>query len=281
MSQTHILDGTEIANTLLTELNEKIKTLAFKPGLATILVGENPASQVYIRRKIITCEDIGIASHPHFLPTETTEAQLTKLIQDLNQNPEIDGILVQLPLPKHINADEILSLIAAEKDVDGFHPLNVGKLTLGQDTLVPCTALGCLKLLKEIAADLSGLHAVIVGRSNIVGKPTSLLLLRENCTVTIAHSKTKDLEAHCKQADILIAAVGSAGLIKGDWIKPGAFVLDVGMNRKNDKLCGDVMFDKALGKAAAITPVPGGVGPMTIACLMHNTIEAALQRRGA
>lgn len=281
MTQTHIIEGKASALKLLEKLGHELKRYKFKPGLATILVGENPASQIYIKRKIATCTSLGIASFPHFLPETTSEKELINLIDTINRDDQIDGILIQLPLPPHLDTDKILTRVAPQKDVDGFHPLNVGKLTLGQDSLTPCTALGCLKLLKEITTDLSGLHAVIIGRSQIVGKPTALLLLQENCTVTVAHSHTKDLGELCKQADILIAAVGKPGLVKGSWIKPGSYVIDVGISRDEDRLKGDVNFGEALGKAAAITPVPGGVGPMTIACLMHNTLKAALQRRRA
>lgn len=281
MTQTHIIEGNQIAKNFLWQLSEKLKKLSFQPGLATILVGQNPASQIYINRKIKMCQELGIASHPHFIDNNIPEKELLDLIKKLNARDDIDGILVQLPLPQHIDSAKILEAISPYKDVDGFHPLNVGKLVLGHDGLVPCTALGCLKLLQEVIEDLSGLHAVIIGRSNIVGKPVAFLLLQENCTVTIAHSKTKNLDEICLSADILIAATGKKGLIKGSWIKPGAYVLDVGINRENDKLSGDVEFEKALGRAAAITPVPGGVGPMTIASLMHNTVEAAMRRRGS
>lgn len=252
------------------------KEKGFAPGLATILVGSDPASQVYIKNKNKTCADLGMKSEHHLLESTTSEADLLALVQKLNNDSTIHGILVQLPLPKHINSSKILEAIRPEKDVDGFHPVNVGKLVVGDDCLKPCTPFGVMRLLEEINYDLTGKNAVVIGRSNIVGKPISLMLLAKNATVTITHSKTKDLPAVVRQADVVIAAVGIAHFVKGDWIKKGAVVIDVGINRLPDgKLAGDVDFAEASKVASAITPVPGGVGPMTIAMLMANTLQAA------
>ena len=255
------------------------------PGLAVVLVGEDPASEVYVRNKGKQTVEVGMASFEHRLSDQTTERELLVLIDQLNSDPTVHGILVQLPLPAQINTHAVINAIDPDKDVDGFHLINVGRLTTGESGLVPCTPLGCMMLLRAYAGDLSGQNAVIVGRSNIVGKPMAALLLAAHCTVTVAHSRTKDLTDVCRQADILIAAVGRAEMIQGDWIKPGATVIDVGINRidgENGKkrLVGDVEFASASAVAGAITPVPGGVGPMTIACLLRNTVQAACAVNG-
>jgi methylenetetrahydrofolate dehydrogenase (NADP+)/methenyltetrahydrofolate cyclohydrolase len=257
------------------EANEGVK-----PGLAVVIVGEDPASQIYVRNKGETTLRAGMRSDTHRLPDTISQEDLLALIATLNADADIHGILVQLPLPKHIDSSVVLDAIDPDKDVDGFHVVNAGRLAVGLPGMVPCTPLGSLMLLKDQLGDLTGLNAVIVGRSNIVGKPMAQLLLAENCTVTVAHSKTRDLAALCRTADILVAAVGRPEMIKGDWIKPGATVIDVGINRQTDgpnagKLCGDVDFDSAKEVAGLITPVPGGVGPMTITMLLANTLEAA------
>ncbi|MCP3395054.1 bifunctional methylenetetrahydrofolate dehydrogenase/methenyltetrahydrofolate cyclohydrolase FolD [Bradyrhizobium sp. CCGB12] len=252
-------------------------------GLAVVLVGEDPASQVYVRNKSAQTREVGMNSFEHRLAADASEGELLALVTKLNLDPAVDGILVQLPLPPHMNAERVINAIAPHKDVDGFHISNVGLLGTGQRALVPCTPLGCMMMLKEVHGDLSGLEAVIVGRSNIVGKPLAQLLIMANCTVTVAHSRTRDLPSVCRRADILVAAVGRAQLIRGDWIKPGASVIDVGINRVErdgkSRLVGDVDFDEAAAVAGAITPVPGGVGPMTIACLLVNTLTAAHRAR--
>lgn len=252
-------------------------------GLAVVLVGEDPASQVYVRNKSSQTREVGMNSFEHRLPADASEDELLALVARLNLDPAVDGILVQLPLPPHMNAERVINAIAPHKDVDGFHISNVGLLGTGQRALVPCTPLGCMMMLKEVHGDLSGLEAVIVGRSNIVGKPLAQLLIMANCTVTVAHSRTRDLPSVCRRADILVAAVGRAEMIRGDWIKPGASVIDVGINRVErdgkSRLVGDVDFDEAAAVAGAITPVPGGVGPMTIACLLVNTLTAAHRAR--
>jgi methylenetetrahydrofolate dehydrogenase (NADP+)/methenyltetrahydrofolate cyclohydrolase len=255
------------------------------PGLATVLVGEDPASAVYVRSKNRATAEAGMASFAHNLPDTITEDELLQLVLDLNADERVDGILVQLPLPNHIDAARVIATIDPSKDVDGFHAINAGRLATGLDALVPCTPLGCLRLLRSELGDLSGLNAVVVGRSNIVGKPMALLLLGEHATVTIAHSRTRDLPEVVRRADIVVAAVGRPEMVRGDWIKPGATVIDVGINRipTNDgkgRLVGDVAYDEAVEVAAAITPVPGGVGPMTIAMLMRNTLVAAHRRAG-
>jgi len=256
-----------------------------KPGLAVVLVGEDPASQVYVRNKGKQTVEVGMDSFEHKLPVDTSEEDLLALVDQLNNDPAVNGILVQLPLPDQIDESKVTNSINVDKDVDGFHIENVGKLSIGEDSLVPCTPAGCLMLLKNHLGNLSGKNAVIVGRSNIVGKPVSMLLLRESCTVTIAHSRTRDLTAVCRAADILVAAVGVPELVKGDWIKPGAVVIDVGINRVEgedgkNKLVGDVEFQAAMEVADGVTPVPGGVGPMTIACLLRNAVIAACRQNG-
>ncbi|WP_375261539.1 bifunctional methylenetetrahydrofolate dehydrogenase/methenyltetrahydrofolate cyclohydrolase FolD [Palleronia sp.] len=254
------------------------------PGLAVVLVGEDPASQVYVRSKHRQTVEAGMASFEHRLPDDTTEADLLNLVHQLNNDPQVHGILVQLPLPVHMNASAVIDAISPDKDVDGFHVSNVGLLGTGQNSMVPCTPLGCLLMLREHLGDMSGLNAVVLGRSNIVGKPMAQLLLNENCTVTIAHSRTRDLPEVLRRADILVAAVGRPRMVQGDWIKPGATVIDVGINRipegEKTRLVGDVDFDAANEVAGAITPVPGGVGPMTIACLLANTVTACCRTNG-
>ncbi|HEY0163798.1 MAG TPA: bifunctional methylenetetrahydrofolate dehydrogenase/methenyltetrahydrofolate cyclohydrolase FolD [Sphingomicrobium sp.] len=248
------------------------------PGLATVLVGEDPASAVYVRSKNKATAEAGMESFAHNLTADTSESDLLALVDQLNADPAVDGILVQLPLPAHIDANKVITRIDPDKDVDGFHPVNAGRLAIGLPGFVPCTPLGCLKLIKAERGDISGLEAVVVGRSNIVGKPMALLLLAESATVTIAHSRTRELADVVRRADIVVAAVGRARMIPGDWIKPGATVIDVGINRTDEGLVGDVDYDSASQIAGAITPVPGGVGPMTIACLIRNTFISAARR---
>ncbi len=256
------------------------------PGLAVVLVGEDAASQVYVRNKGKQTKEVGMASFEYRMSLDTSEEDLLALVQKLNNDPEVHGILVQLPLPDHLNSDLVINAIDPAKDVDGFHISNVGLLATGQKSMVPCTPLGCLMLLRDQLGSLSGKEAVVVGRSNIVGKPMAQLLLRDSCTVTIAHSRTADLAETCRSADILVAAVGRPEMIPGDWIKPGATVIDVGINRMpapdggKARLVGDVHYESAVGVAGAITPVPGGVGPMTIACLLANTVTAACRANG-
>ena len=255
------------------------------PGLAVVLVGEDPASTVYVRNKGKATVEAGMESFEHRLSAETSETELLELIERLNVDPSVDGILVQLPLPDHIDAAEVLLSIDPDKDVDGFHPINAGRLATGLDGFVPCTPLGCLKLLRAELGDLKGMDAVVIGRSNIVGKPMAMLLLGDHCTVTIAHSRTRDLPEVVRRADIVVAAVGRPEMIRGDWVKPGATVIDVGINRVpggagKSRLVGDVDFASASKVAGAITPVPGGVGPMTIACLIRNTLVSAARREG-
>lgn len=279
---TKIIDGKLISGQIKDELKEKtalLKEKGIEVTLAVILVGADPASQVYVRNKKRACEYIGYRSLSYELPEDTSEEELLKLIDELNGRKDVDGILVQMPLPKHIDEKKVTLAISPDKDVDGFHPMNVGALCVGDKGFVSCTPAGIIQLLKRgvDGFDISGKECVIVGRSNIVGKPMALLMLRENATVTIAHSRTKNLEEVCKRADIIIAAVGKAGMITKDHVKPGAVVIDVGINRSEDgKLCGDVKFDEVSEIASAITPVPGGVGPMTIAMLMYNCYEAAI-----
>ena len=278
-----IIDGKAISQNIKDELKEKtalLKEKGIEVTLAVILVGEDPASQVYVRNKKKACGYIGYRSLSYELPAETTQEELLKLIDELNGRKDVDGILVQMPLPKHIDEKTVIDAISPDKDVDGFHPMNVGALCIGEKGFVSCTPAGVIQLLKrgcDGKIDIAGKECVIVGRSNIVGKPMALLMLRENATVTVAHSRTKDLKEVCKRADILIAAVGKAGMITADHVKEGAVVIDVGINRGADgKLCGDVLYDEVSQIASAITPVPGGVGPMTIAMLMNNCYEAAL-----
>lgn len=275
-----IIDGKAFAAGLQEKLATEVATLAatygVTPGLAVVLVGDDPASHVYVRNKAKQCRAAGMASFEHRLPGDTAQATLLALVAQLNADPAVHGILVQLPLPRHLDAAAVIAAIDPAKDVDGFHPVNVGRLWSGLDGFVPCTPLGCLLLLRAFGGELAGKHAVVVGRSNIVGKPMAALLLRENCTVTLAHSRTRDLPTVCRSADILVAAVGQPQFLKAEWIKPGAVVIDVGINRGPDgKLVGDVDFAGAAPIASAITPVPGGVGPMTIACLLQNTYTAA------
>jgi methylenetetrahydrofolate dehydrogenase (NADP+)/methenyltetrahydrofolate cyclohydrolase len=284
-----IIDGKAQAAQLRATIAGDVAKLAgrgIKPGLAVVLVGSDPASQIYVRSKAKQALEAGMASFEHRLPLDTTEAELLTLVATLNENETVDGILIQLPLPPQINADEVLRAIDPAKDVDGFHPINVGLVATGTGGIVPCTPLGSMMLLRSVRAELSRLNAVIVGRSNIVGKPMAQLLLKQGCTVTVAHSKTRDLPALVRSADILVAAVGRREMIRGAWIKPGAIVIDVGINRITDeaggsRLTGDVAFVEAIQTAGAITPVPGGVGPMTIACLLSNTADAATARRGS
>lgn len=289
MSTARVIDGKEASGRLKTAIAASVADMKAKhnivPGLATVLVGEDPASQVYVRNKQKTAVAAGMNSFQHDLPASTSQADLVKLVKQLNADPAVNGILVQLPLPKHIDQLSIITAIDPAKDVDGLHPESAGRLVAGGDALVACTPTGCVMLITDVAPDIAGKHAVVIGRSILVGKPVSLLLLNENCTVTMAHSKTKDLPAVCREADILVAAVGRPEMVRGDWIKPGAIVIDVGINRVatpdgKGKLVGDVNYAEAEKVAGAITPVPGGVGPMTIACLMVNTLKAACQQHG-
>lgn len=287
-----IIDGKAFAATVREKVADHVARLkadhGLTPGLAVVLVGEDPASEVYVRNKGKQTLEVGMNSFEHKLPADTSETDLLALIERLNADAAVHGILVQLPLPKHLNEDLVINAIAPEKDVDGFHISNVGLLGTGQKSMVPCTPLGCLMLLRDYLGSLSGLDAVVVGRSNIVGKPMANLLLKDSCTVTIAHSRTKDIAAICRRADVLIAAVGRPEMIPGDWIKPGATVIDVGINRIDapekgegkTRIVGDVDFASAAEVAGAITPVPGGVGPMTIACLLANTVTACSRSNG-
>ncbi len=274
-----IIDGKQVAADIRVELGKKVQELKAKhgltPGIGVILVGEDPASQSYVKGKDKAANELGFYSRIVRVPVETTEAEVLKLVADFNKDPKIHGILVQLPLPAHINENAVIYAIDPKKDVDGFHPVNIGKLHMGEECFVPCTPAGIVELIKRTGTELKGKNATVVGRSNIVGKPVSMLLLAEHATVTICHSRTKDLPGECRRGDVLVAAVGKAKMIQADWIKPGAVVIDVGVNRVEGKLVGDVDFDAALGVAAAITPVPGGVGPMTITMLMRNTVIAA------
>jgi len=285
----YAIDGKAIAAKVRADVAADVARLkaqhGFVPGLAVVLVGEDPASKVYVRNKAEQTVEVGMQSFEYKLDVNTPEQELLDLVAKLNADPAVNGILVQMPVPKHIDANKVLELIDPLKDVDGFHPMNVGRLSIGERALAPCTPVGSVILARSFKDDLSGLDAVVVGRSNIVGKPMAQLLLRENCTVTIAHSRTKDLPGVVRRADLVIAAIGKPEFVKGDWIKPGAIVIDVGINRvpKGDgktKIVGDVDYASASQVASAITPVPGGVGPMTIACLLKNTVEAALMQRG-
>ena len=289
MAETRRIDGKAAAATLRARIAAAVAELKAQhgvvPGLAAVLVGDDPASQVYVRSKAKASREAGLASVEHRLPASASENELLALVRRLNGDAMVDGILVQLPLPPQIAGERVIAAIDPARDVDGFHPENVGRLWSGGDVLVPCTPYGCLLLLRATLGSLEGGDAVVLGRSNIVGKPLAALLLKENCTVTIAHSRSRDLSVIARRADILIAAVGRAGLVRGSWIKPGATVIDVGINRiaepdGKSRLAGDVAFAEAQGVAAAITPVPGGVGPMTIACLLRNTLIAACRRRG-
>lgn len=283
-----VIDGKQFADDLCEKLKAEVTELEAQhqllPCIAVVLVGEDPASQVYVRNKVRRCEQLGIRSIEHRLGDDTTEKALLALIDELNNDSAVHGILVQLPVPEQINDKAVLAAISPAKDVDGFHVENVGALTVGENQMVPCTPLGSLMMLQDRLGDLSGKHAVVIGRSNIVGKPMALLLLQQSCTVTTVHSRTKNIEALCQQADILVAAVGRPHFVKADWVKPGAVVIDVGINRieqdGKSRLVGDVDFDAVSEVAAAITPVPGGVGPMTIACLMYNTVAAAKMQHG-
>ena len=269
----------KVRGSILEEVNG-LKEKGIRPGLAVIIVGEDPASKVYVRNKERACEECGFYSEKYALPEETTQEELLGLIDELNHNPHIDGILCQLPVPKHIDEQAIIDAISPEKDVDAFHPINVGKIMVGNFDFLPCTPAGVMQLLEEYSIDPNGKNCVVIGRSNIVGKPMAMLLLHKNGTVTICHSRTKNLKEFCAQADILVAAVGKADFVTADMVKEGAVVIDVGMNRKDGKLCGDVAFDEVNEKASYLTPVPGGVGPMTITMLMKNTLKAAKLHHG-
>ncbi len=279
-----IIDGKAFAAGLRARVAELVPAFQEKagrvPGLAVVLVGEDPASAVYVRSKGKMTRECGMESFEHKLGADTTQATLIALVDKLNNDPEVDGILVQLPLPKHIDEQAVLTRIDPDKDVDGFHPVNAGRLATGLSGFVPCTPLGCLMLLEDRLGDLSGLDAVVIGRSNIVGKPMAALLTKASATVTLVHSRTRNLPHYLKHADIVVAAVGIAHFVKGEWLKPGATVIDVGINRTDDGLVGDVDFESAASVAGAITPVPGGVGPMTIACLLRNTLVAAHRNAG-
>lgn len=272
------MDGKALAAKVKEEVAAQVAGMERKPGLAVVLVGDNPASRVYVNGKKKDCAECGIYSEEYAIPAETTQQELLELVETLNGREDIDGILVQLPLPKPLNEKKVLLAIRPDKDVDCFHPFNVGQLMIGEQGFQPCTPAGVMRMLKEYGIDPAGKHCVIVGRSNIVGKPQAMLMLRENATVTVCHTKTPDLKAECLRADILVAAAGRVGLITGDMVKEGAVVVDVAMNRNEaGKLCGDVVFEEAAQRASYITPVPGGVGPMTRAMLMENTLYAAKQ----
>jgi len=284
-----IIDGKTIAADLRGRITDAVHRLrrdrGIVPGIAVVLVGDNPASEVYVRSKSKVVAEAGMKAFDHKLPASTSEPELIALISELNANEEVSGVLVQLPLPKQIDAQKVIAAIDPSKDVDGFHPLNAGRLASGLPALVPCTPMGCVLLAKSVHESLAGLAAVVIGRSNIVGKPVAQLLLAENATVTVAHSKTNDLPAVCRGADLLIAAIGRAEMVRGDWIKPGATVIDVGINRVpgdggKSRIVGDVAYAEAMQVAGAVTPVPGGVGPMTIACLLLNTLRAACAQKG-
>ena len=290
MSAT-VIDGKAYAQGLRARIADAVSGLSGQgvtPGLAVVIVGEDPASQLYVKNKARQTVEVGMHSFEHVLPASTGEAELLDLVARLNADPAVDGILVQLPLPKQIDTQKVIEAIDPTKDVDGFHPINAGRLMTGVPGLVSCTPLGCLLLIQSVRRDLTGLNAVVVGRSNIVGKPMAQLLIAQSCTVTVAHSRTRDLADVCRSADILVAAVGRPEMVRGDWVKPGAIVIDVGINRVPNpaagegktKVVGDVAYAEAAEVASALTPVPGGVGPMTIACLLRNTLEAACLRRG-
>ena len=281
---TRVIDGKAAAARIVAEIADRVASLrdarGIVPGLAVVRVGDDPASAVYVRNKLRQTQVAGMRSVERALAASATEAEIVGVVAELNADPAVHGILVQLPLPAHVLPARVLEMVKPEKDVDGFHVLNAGRLASGLDGPVPCTPLGCLLLLREIRTSSAGLHAVVLGRSNIVGKPMAALLLREDCTVTNAHSRTRDLPGLVRQADILVAAVGRPEMVRGDWLKPGAIVFDVGINRiereGKARLVGDVAFEEAVGIAGAITPVPGGVGPMTVACLLRNTLEATI-----
>jgi methylenetetrahydrofolate dehydrogenase (NADP+)/methenyltetrahydrofolate cyclohydrolase len=275
-----IIDGKAVAKEVQKQIKDEVEGLerrwGLAPGLAVVLVGDDPASHIYVRNKEKACKEVGIKSFEHLLPATISERDLLALVQQLNKDKRVHGILVQLPLPAHIRAEKILEAISPHKDIDGFHPVNQGSLLLGSDGFKPCTPMGIMRLLAAANCDPKGKNAVVVGRSNIVGKPIALMLLAKHATVTICHSRTASLRDEVSRADILIVAIGKAGVVRGDWVKPGAVVVDVGVNRSpNGKLCGDVEFDTAKERASAITPVPGGVGPMTICMLLYNTLKAA------
>ncbi|HWH78747.1 MAG TPA: bifunctional methylenetetrahydrofolate dehydrogenase/methenyltetrahydrofolate cyclohydrolase FolD [Candidatus Binatus sp.] len=276
----HIIDGKAVAKEVQQQIKQEVEGLTRRwgivPGLAVVLVGDDPASHIYIRNKERACKEVGIRSFEHLLPATIPEKELLALVQQLNKDKQVHGILLQLPLPPHIHAEKVLEAIAPQKDVDGFHPVSQGMLVLGGDGFKPCTPMGIMRLLASVGCDPKGKNAVVVGRSNIVGKPVALLLLEKHATVTICHSRTVNLREEVGRADILVVAIGRAGLVRGEWVKPGAVVIDVGVNRLlNGKLAGDVEFDSAKERASAITPVPGGVGPMTICMLLYNTLKAA------
>ena len=277
-----IIDGKKEAQLLRNEIKKEIELIKSKnnkvPGLTVILIGDFAPSQIYVKNKEKNAKEVGINSEVVRYSKEVTEQEVLNKIKELNDNDAVSGILVQLPLPPQINKEKIINAIDPAKDVDGFHPINVGNLSSGYNATVPCTPLGCLLLIKKVEPNLSGKHAVIIGRSNLNGKPMAQLLLKENCTVTIVHSKTENLKEECQKADILVAAVGVANLVKGDWVKKDSIVIDVGINKVGDKIVGDVNFDEVKNKVKAITPVPGGVGPMTIACLLKNTLECFKDR---
>ena len=272
-----IIDGKKESALLREEIKKEIFEIKKKtnksPGLSVILIGDFAPSQIYVKNKEKNSKEVGIKSEVIRYPKEVKEFEILEKIEELNGNDDVSGILVQLPLPLHISKEKIINAIKPSKDVDGFHPINVGNLSLGYKAIVPCTPLGCLLLIKKVEKNLTGKHAVIIGRSNLNGKPMAQLLLKEDCTVSIVHSKTKDLKSECQKADILVAAVGVANLVKGDWVKKDSIIIDVGINKVADKIVGDVDFEEVKDKVKAITPVPGGVGPMTIACLLKNTLE--------
>ncbi|TCS64763.1 bifunctional methylenetetrahydrofolate dehydrogenase/methenyltetrahydrofolate cyclohydrolase FolD [Varunaivibrio sulfuroxidans] len=292
MTDASIIDGKAFAEGLRERVAQEVARLkaghGVTPGLAVVLVGEDPASQVYVRNKAKQTVAAGMVSREHKMDAATPEADLLAVVEGLNKDPDIHGILVQLPLPDHIDSLKVINAISPDKDVDGFHVINAGRLMTGQNAMTPCTPLGCLMMLKDRLGDLSGLRALVIGRSNIVGKPMAQLLIQQSCTVTVAHSRTRDLAGECRRADIVVAAVGRPEMVRGDWIKPGAVVIDVGMNRIDapekgpgkTRLVGDVAFGEAVKVAGAITPVPGGVGPMTIAVLLRNTVVACCRQHG-
>lgn len=289
MPEAVIIDGQEVAAQLRQRVGAAVEELRARhgvtPGLAAIIVGDDPASQIYVRNKARACTAAGLGSFEHRLPADASEAAIMALIEELNRDERVDGVLVQLPLPERIDLQRVLDAVVPEKDVDGFHPLNIGRLWSRQPSLVPCTPQGCMILLRTAHADLAGMEAVVIGRSQIVGRPLAALLVAADCTVTIVHSKSRDPRGICRRADILIAALGQPEMVKAEWIKPGATVIDVGTNRVTRadgkaRLVGDVDFAAVRAVAGAITPVPGGVGPMTIACLLQNTVIAACRRRG-